>query len=228
MRNILNILSLPMLVFFFLKPNSKIKSTGTYSALSILEGKPQNIIPERLLAEYKSWKHVDQNSRGLYFDLKGKIFFFKMLKRHPFSWLFLLKSLIKIREYSYLVYCYHPEAIVVCNEYSFTSSVLTAFCELNNIKHIDVMHGEKVFDINDSYFRYHNCYVWGKEYIALFQSLKASENFFFIELPKALIFDTLCSVNKVYDYTYYLGNENINEIRLVIETLQKLAEKGKK
>lgn len=59
---------------------------------------------------------------------------------------------------------YQSKAIVVHNEYSFTSSILTAYCETRNVLHINVMHGEKMYYIRDSYFRYDRCYVWDAYY----------------------------------------------------------------
>ena len=67
--------------------------------------------------------------------------------------IFSLKVTIKVAGYSFMITKYQSKAIVVHNEYSFTSSILTAYCETRNVLHINVMHGEKMYYIRDSYFR---------------------------------------------------------------------------
>ena len=69
---------------------------------------------------------------------------------------------------------YTPKDLYVSAEYSFTSSILTAYCERNRVRHINVMHGEKTFFIREAFSRFHIFYVWDDFYIKLFHQLRAN------------------------------------------------------
>lgn len=218
---VLNIFALPLLIAFFLKPYSRVTKNSKFSAVAILDGKGTDIISEKLRSEYSRWHYILGSNEGEYFGKHGKSIFVEIFKRYPFSWMFLLKCLIKIRMYNYIVETYSPKAIVVCNEYSFTSSVLTRFCELSGVKHIDVMHGEKLYDITDSFFRYHRCLVWDNFYVKLFESMKAENSQFAVSIPPALRFSS-SSISQKYDYIYYLGNETNDELNKIVSVLKSL------
>ena len=143
-------------------------------------------------------------------------------KRHPLSWLYVSKIAFKISEYRYVINTYNPTAIIVCNEYSFTSSALTKFCNDNKIEHIDVMHGEKYYDMRDSFFRYNRCYVWDKYYEKLFIKLRADKNQFIVAIPESLIFKQM-DISKTHDYTYYLADENYKTLAVIANELQILS-----
>lgn len=70
-------------------------------------------------------------------------FLLHVFLRYPLYCYFLLKVTIKVAGYSFMITKYQSKAIVVHNEYSFTSSILTAYCETRNVLHINVMHGER-------------------------------------------------------------------------------------
>lgn len=145
---------------------------------------------------------------------------------HPY---FVVKSLYKIAKYSGLIYRYRPSTIIVCDEFSFTSSLLTSLCERHGVTHIDVMHGEKLFDITDAYFRFHRCYVWDEHYRDLFIELNAEPNQFIIELPLSMRFDKkkyLCS-DTYADYKYYLDSYDENEIKSIVESMKFIKTEGK-
>lgn len=135
--------------------------------------------------------------------------------------MFLLKILIKVRLYDYVIHCYNPCAIVVCDEYSFTSSVLTHYCNERGIEHIDCMHGEKLYYIRDSFFHYNRCYVWDYYYKELLLSLRAEPNQFIISIPPSLRFENTES-EKIYDYTYYLGGEEKEGLKRILNCLNDL------
>ena len=116
--------------------------------------------------------------------------------------------MIKIGRYSFAIEEFSPEAIAVCAEYSFTSSVLTAYCKQRNIKHIDVMHGEKMYYMRDSFFKFDECYIWDEYYGKILASMKADKNQFVVEVPASLKFDGELIRTQKYDYTYYLGAES--------------------
>ena len=123
-----------------------------------------------------------------------------------------------------------PKAFIMTSEYSFTSSILTYYCEINNCKHINVMHGEKLFYIRDSFFKFHKCYVWHEHYCKLFKKLKADENQFVVEMPRFMkIGQANLSVpnkeNQKNIYKYYLqGDETKEQLYQLLKVLDSLSE----
>lgn len=195
-------------------------------AIGLLDGKPANIIPECIRNEYiniKCFKEYDKYS----LNKRDVRFIINIFKKHPFSFLFIFKSMIKIAKYSDVINKYKPKAIVVCAEYSFTSSILTTYCENYDIKHINVMHGEKLYYIRDSFFRYHKCYIWNDYYKKLFNKLRAESSQFIVSVPKSLSFAQE-NLEKKSHYTYYLAAENKEEMLKIRSNIKKLRDKGYK
>lgn len=221
-RFIINIIALPILVFLFLKNGTELKQ-DVNDAIFFPDGKPNNILPDQLTEEYKKITEVQIKKRNMTRD--DRVFFISVIKRYPFSWYFLAKCLIKLEYYSYEIRCHAPHAIIVCNEYSFTSSFLTAYCNQFGIKHINVMHGEKSFCLNDTFFRYDRCFIWDDAYKDLFISLRAYPNQFIVSVPRSLKFDNI-QISKKNDYTYYLGEESGVELKKVISVMKELTKKG--
>ena len=221
----LNVLAFPIFAWYYAKlieaPSLSVKKTD---AVFFADGKPRNIIPDCLERQYRSLKVVDEKKSCYTKD--DKRYITQLWRRYPLSWLFLLKCLIKIRYYSYEISNKKPKAIIVCNEYSFTSSMLTDYCHYRNVKNINVMHGEKVFFIMDSFFKFDECYVWGKEYINLFKKLRAEECQFIIAVPRAIAFAEMGIVDKKYDYVFYLGAEHGKQLVKIIDTLEEMAKHG--
>lgn len=200
----LNLASLPMILLYLRKANSEIDKRERYSTVFFSDGKPDNIIPDELREELGNIEVV--NEKKEYLTNKDREFFRKLWKRYPFSWQFLLKCLMKMRFYSYEIEKEHPKSIIVCNEYSFTCSVLTKYCEEREIRHINVMHGEKLYFMRDSFFRFDRCYVWDEHYKKIFKELRAEETQFKVAIPPSLHIGKSGSP-KTVDYTYYLGAE---------------------
>ncbi len=142
---------------------------------------------------------------------------------------FALKTAYKLAKYSSLIHRHHPLAIIVHDEFSFTSSVLTHFCARHHVTHIDVMHGEKLFSLRDSYFRFDKCYVWDEHYRNLFISLNAAPEQFVVELPESMKFDLDKHFVKGYyaDFKYYLGLYNEQEIATIVNSMNIFMQSGK-
>jgi hypothetical protein len=118
--------------------------------------------------------------------------------------------------------------VVVYNEYSFTSSLLTAYCREKNITHINVLHGEKMFNLRDAFVEYDQFYVWEDYYKDLFVAMRAEPSQFIVELPEFLKhenkIDHLYPSEPEYDYTYYMGAEQENmliNLRNILDLLQR-------
>ena len=222
---LLNLVSLPLLIYFYFKKNSSGEKIKHYDAVFFSEGISERVIPNSLKEEFSNWFIVKKH--GELFSQKDKQYFRKLVKLYPISWHFLLKCLLKIRFYSYECAMHTPQAIVVCGEYSFTSSVLTDYCKNKGVSHINVMHGEKLYYIRDSFFRFDRCYVWDEYYAELFKELRVDKNQFLIEVPPSLKFGADIKRKQQYNYTYYLGSEDENTLKIIADTLEKLKRKGK-
>lgn len=187
-----------------------------------------SMIPPCLLSEYDKISNdiAEANRFALHWQDIGVVC--KLMWMRPFNWYFVFKVVAKIALYSNTIYRKTPKAIIVHNEYSFTSSILTNYCKKNNIKHIDVMHGEKLFFMRDSFFRYDECYVWDEYYRDLFVSLRAEKNQFKIALPKAMKIDSGLFVNsRCYaDYKYYLAYNTKEELKDIVSLMLQLESKG--
>ncbi len=272
---LLNLVSFPVAILYWFKYGKKVQVNRLEhkNLVFFRDGKPENILPKSLKKRYKA---IESNPvEGTLLTAKDKKFIKGIICRYPFSWQFILKCLIKIGRYSFAIeeyspeaiavcaeysftssvltaYCkpfswqfilkclikigrysfaieeYSPEAIAVCAEYSFTSSVLTAYCKQRNIKHIDVMHGEKMYYMRDSFFKFDECYIWDEYYGKILASMKADKNQFVVEVPASLKFDGELIRTQKYDYTYYLGAESEEVLKEISKILEQLYKSGNK
>lgn len=217
-------------IVFFLLPlymvrGIFIKRIKDVEAISRANEKEQ-FIPDTLIHKYSIERSL-WNTKGA-IQIKDIPFCLNLICRfflHPY---FLVKVIFKVAKYSSLIYHYSPKVIIVNDEFSFTSSILTMFCESHQVKHINVQHGEKLFFLRDSFFRFHECFIWDEHYRQLFISLKAEPSQFIIELPESMRFDIKKHFSKdLYaDFKYYLGVYNEEELVSVIEAMKPLRNKG--
>lgn len=150
-----------------------------------------------------------------------------IFKRYPTSFHFQLKSLMKVAIYSAQFIKHDPKAIISYTEGSFTSSIATNYCENREVQHINIMHGERYFEICVSFFRFSRYYVWDKSYVDLFKRQRAPEYQFKIELPKMLRRDLSLQKNQKYFMTYYLSDEKKESLLLIKKSFDILKSKGK-
>lgn len=228
LRVVLNIIFFPLSIFMLVKYGNKkyLKMTNASlckKAVFINDEIPENVLPNSLNKEFD--EILIYNKDENYLSKEDLIFIKKIIFRYPLSWHFIFKIIIKISRYRALINKYNPSAIIVCNEYSFTSSVLTYFCNLNGIKHIDVMHGEKLFYIRDSFFKYNRCYIWDEYYLKLFSLLRVPLTQFFIEEPPSLIFKN-DNVKEKIDYVFYLQSESNEELNVIFSILAEIKNKS--
>ena len=169
---------------------------------------------------YVSWRHGVLCRADL--SLVWKIW-----KRYPFAFYFLFKNMVKIAMYRYETERYKPEAIIVHNEYSFTSSVLTEWCRQNGIRHINFMHGERIYSLRCAFFEYDRCYVWHEYYKQLYCSVGASPEQFIVEVPDALQITLSKWVDKVAyaDFKYILAGYSEKELQQIVSVMDALKER---
>lgn len=153
-------------------------------------------------------------------------FVYLLIRRYPFSWYFIFKVMMKLAYYSSVIDRYSPKNILVSSEYSFTSSILTHYCENKNIKHINFMHGEKIYNIRESFCRFTEFYIWDEYYKALFVSLKSAVSKYIINYPFRVINEiteeTDANIEKA-DYKFYLAIEtkdSLEKLKRVVSLLR--------
>lgn len=204
----------------FVRKQQEIKCLGDFVGM-------EEILPDELHRQYNvNNEHWNEGAILKFSDIR---YVLKFIIRYPLSPMFSLKCLIKLARYSYLYHVYSAQVIIVHNEYSYTSSLLTDYCHFRGIKHINVMHGEKLAIIRDSYFHYDKCYVWDDYYIKLFISLKAEPTQFIISLPKSMRIDRgkYTNENDFADYKYYLNSSDENKLVAIKKSLAFVAKEGK-
>lgn len=197
-----------------------------YDAIGEFKGM-EECIPDNLSEEYNI-RHEDWLVKGM---LKTKDIGYVLkvfLSSFPNAY-FSLKLLLKLSQYNQTIYMYQPQAMVVHCEFSFASSILTQFCERKGVKHIDVMHGEKLYHIYDSFFRFSKCYVWSDYYKDLFIRLRAYPDQFVISVPPSLKIDLRKYKRPdVYaDYKYYLADFTSEEIAGIVASMSGVKAQGK-
>lgn len=219
----INFASMPLYFYWLIRCTKceRKENCVTNSAVFFDKGN-SSILPHAVKSRYSEIINVEK-SKCLCCKKDRSFFVTKVWSRYPFSFYFLLKNMIKMTQYRYIIQRYHPQAILVCNEYSFSSSFLTLFCSENNVQHIDIMHGEKLFYIRDAFFSYDECIVWDDYYIELFSRLKAHSSKYTI-VP--LEVKERPALNIKYDYTYYLQSESRETLLEIAKQLRILKDQG--
>ena len=220
------------LQFHKFKKLSKMKSRLEKSHVDLImvaDEMPEGIFQDSLLNEYESKKLVGSMD-NFNFDKYDVEFYNKLKNQYRFSPYFLYKCLMKMAGYSYLIAKYEPTTIAACGgEFTFTSSLLTSYCNSKGIQHYNVMHGEMFYYILDSFCHFNRFYVWDEHYQSLLGQLRAKADAFIIELPKSVFID-MDAVDveglNTYDFKYYLQLQEGDKLKCIAETMLKLKNLG--
>lgn len=218
MFHVVSFVCFPFLIVVFLLVRILRKKEKQLDAVgSMIECK--NVVPDSLKKEFQI--DFDKWMNGFSLNVADILFIVKMIIKTPFAPYFVLKTAIKVAAYSDMIYRFQPRAFIVHDEYSFTSSLMTMYSNLHGVKQIDVMHGEKLFYIGDSFFRYDKCYVWDEYYKALLIKLRAEKHQFIIEQPKAVKLNITEALDpqKYAKYTYYLQIYDEDELQSIVKSL---------
>lgn len=186
----------------------------------------RDVIPEALSKEFRlDYDHWFKNSS---LSLQDVPFVCRTAAFRPLSCFFGLKCMLKVSYYSDMLRRYEPKTVVTHNEYAFSSSVLTAYCQRRGVEHINVMHGEKLLRLRDTFFRFHRSYVWDEHYVKLFKQMRATKNNFILYTPAAMCIDVdkHQSVNDYADVKYYLQVYNKEEITTIVAAMEQLKALG--
>lgn len=219
-------LYVPLLLYYLIKGLTINKQEQSIDAVGEFKGMPE-IIPDSINNIYEINNEIWSVASSIAFRDLG--FVLSIAMHYLYSPYFALKCLAKVAKYSSFIRLFNPRAIIVHAEYTFTSSVLTAFCEKNGVKHINVMHGEKLVYIGWSFFRFSECYVWGEHYKKLLIDMGAEPTQFIIEIPPALRIDVEANYKQesYTDYKYYLQIYTEDELRSIINSMSFIEKEGK-
>ena len=198
----------------------------TADAVFFPDGKPFNIIPDSLLGRYENIVTLSSTDKAL--TKEDRRFLKTVFRRYPFSWMLWLKLIIKVAQYSHAITKYNPKAVISCSEFSYTAPILTEYCRMRGVRSINIMHGEKLYDMHDAFSKFDEFFVWDQVYVNLFVSMRGDADQFVIEQPRSLRISNEGNIEKKYDYTYYLTAETDEELGIIAEKLKELQEKGKR
>lgn len=168
-------------------------------------------VPETLKNEFDKIILCDYNCSSQ-LTIREKRVITQIYKRYWYKPYFCIKCMMKIALYAYQINQHNPKAILTFGEFSFTSSALTYYCNEIGIEHINVMHGEKLFNIRDAFVEFNRYYVWDQHYIDLLIQLGADGNQFRIEEPIVLRLNIKNQKEYKYEFTYYLGGESEKDL----------------
>lgn len=187
---------------------------------------PDTILPCSLRQEFPGIRQVRDFQNALFLTGEDCSFLRELARRYPAAFYFRFKCMAKLAMYRSLYETYRPKAIIVSEEYSYTSSFLTEYCHRLGVEHINVMHGEKLYYIRDSFFCFDRCYVWDEYYRKLFCALRTEQTQFRVELPPSMQPWDAQDVEKAVDYTYYLQAETPQMLEKIAKRLQMLRKSG--
>ena len=140
--------------------------------------------------------------------------------RRPLNFLFVLKCAMKIMAYCDIIDKTNVRAIIVTSEDSYTSSVLTHYCRMRSVRHINIMHGEMVYGLARTFFCFDECFVWDEYYETLCLRMRADPAQFTIGIPEGLLYHNCTPA--VIGATYYFQNQTREQMIVVKEALERL------
>ena len=216
----------PFLLIYLLLAGLFVRKNKKVDAIMENRGLPEivpTILSNRYNLEYSCWED------GLSLSFNDLCFVWRIFVQAPLHPYFTMKSMMTVARYSSMIRKYHPSVIIRHAEYSFSSSLLTEYCHRFNVKHLNVMHGEKLFFIRDAFFHFDECYVWSDHYKKLFTDLKAEPSQFVVALPPSMSIDTKNHYNKLLwaDYKYYLGPITESEFKSIVDSMSFVYNEGK-
>lgn len=219
------VLFLPTLVF--LRCRTVAKQGGGTDAVYILSESNKNLLSAGLRQRYPRII-FDGGASKMILRSRDVAFIRSVLRKKPGALFFVFKILLKLALYRSIIEQYNPSAIITSSEYSFLSSVLTAYCETEQLEHVDVMHGERYLEIESGFFRFTYCYVWLEYYVYIFHKLRAYPDQFLIACPPALSLEgtSPALTEETADFTYYLTEHTPEELRNISRNMNALLKEG--
>ena len=224
---LMNLASLALSAIYRLKIKPSVDvGTAPADAVFLFAG-PISILPPSLSAQYQILQRQDFQAH-MSLTQEDRAYLKELRRRYPFAFYYRFKCMLKVAMYSDVLTRHAPKAVICSEEYSFTSSLLTDYCERRGVAHINVMHGDKWYNILDSFFLFHRCYIWDEHYRSLFTDMRAEPSQFLIEIPPSLRFPLQSTTLPPVDYTYYLQDQPTEFVLTVLHYLSILKARGTK
>ena len=188
-------------------------------------------LPVELMKRYHSIEKLHDNkrvhliSRGV--DFSVLVYWSKFVKKYPFCPHMLLLLWVHLIKINKIIRMYNPKAIISTeSENDFTSSIISEFCERNNVKNICIMHGEYLVTPKHAFVRFSEFYVWDAFYVTQFERIRCLKQQFKVYEPKRFEMDII--KKEIYFITYYLQSENKEELERLKKSLKIFFENGYK
>ena len=152
-----NLLAIPALIISFvfccfismfgLREKKEVEAIGLIDLSSKVANLDTLDLPDEIIKRYHSFQKIYDNkrvhliSRGV--DFSVLVYWKEIVKKYPFCPYMLLLLWVHLVKINKIICMYNPKAIISTeSENDFTSSIISEFCERNNIKNICIMHGE--------------------------------------------------------------------------------------
>ena len=223
--NFIGAFAVPLTLLFLSLKRIFIRHGSSIDCLIEQKGMPE-VVPVIVRERYHPSECYEKGSS---IGLDDFSFVWQLTKKALWQPFFVFKALMNVAQYSHLIYKYSPSVMIQFGEFSFSGTVLTEYCHRHHVKHIDVMHGEKLFYIRDAFFHFDETYVWDQHYVDLLTSLRAESTQFRIAIPPSMCIDTVKYKNPhVYaDYKYYLANFSEEELKSIVASMAFVKLEGK-
>lgn len=226
---LLNCVAFPLLVIHSLQFRRKQITPEPHCDAVLMGGCGyDSLIPPSLREEYAEIRLVADQGKHRFLSKSDMYFLREVRRRYPFSFFFRYECMRKLAQYSYLIACYQPKALIGVQQAEATASLLSAYCAARGVEHICIMHGIQYFDISISFLRFNRFYVWDVFFKELFIELRAADGQFEIEVPPSLRFPQTESKREPVDYTYYLQGQSLPQIQAIADCLLRLKKAGAK
>lgn len=224
--NTLAALGFPMAISYYLLKRIFVRRNKKIPVMIENKGM-EEVVPEIVREKYNP--STSGYNEGTSLSFRDVLFLSKLVYKAPLQPYFAFKAMMNVARYSGMIKTHAPETMIQFGEFSFSGSILTAYCHTHNIKHINIMHGDKIYCIKDSFFHYDECYVWSVFYSELFLSLRAFPKQFVVALPPSMVIETKKYYKKesFADYKYYLGIFNEVEIKQIVDSMSFALKQGK-
>ncbi len=202
----------PFFIFLFRKGRYLPLEKTEYIFIS--DEHKMDIMPNKYKGSYKQIS----KTHGWLLGKKEKEILIGLWKNYPFSYYFLLKNLIKVANYGWVIHSFKPKEILCSCEYSCTSSFLTEYCHMYDISHVNIMHGYNIVDLKCPFSSFDRMSIWENFFINTYHIMRCGTKKFEIEVPSCIQLNEEVINNDKPTFTYYTQNF----IKDVIPTLLKL------
>ena len=158
-------------------------------------------------------------------DGKALLYFVNLIST-PLLGYFSLKNIVNCLLYYPLVRC-NPSKIFASCEYSFSSSILTEFCNLYGVRHVNVTHGEKLFYPRDAFATFDEYIYWDDSMLFVLNKLEVHSlhwicKYPVVPIPKLINWNYRDKIN----FVYFLQNQNPFELSNISNILVQAKHNG--